>query len=152
MRFAVNLATCEVHVIPEHQRFEQIPGVQHNGKHCQLNGYVLSEYRISGGQLCLWHPNTSARSGHVDVFYCPTRRDGQPGVEICDYHHTELDLADEQDLLLRWPSGPWSLLSAIIAIERKMAETEGYRPKLERWLGQQFRQTKPTKKFAAVAV
>ena len=150
MKFAVRMADLEVHVIPEHQRFEQVNGVHDNGQHCQLPGWVLAEYRIAEGQLCRWHPDTSARSGYVDVSYCPTRRDVQLGVELCGYHHhAELDLADEQDLLLRWPSGPWSLISTIVAIERKMAELDDYRPKLERWLGQQFRQTtKPAKKFA----
>lgn len=141
MKFVVNIETLEVRSVPENQRFDRLPHVRNNGQHYQLPGHVLAEYQISGGELLLWHPETSPQTGHVDIYYRPFRRDGV-GVAISQYiHHLELNFGNEVELRCHWPSGGWHLISTIVAIERHMAEIAGYQPRLENWVSLQFKQS-----------
>ena len=125
----------------EVEHLHQLPGVTNNGQHVQLAGHVLFEVRFSGGnEFLLFHSDTPASNGHVDIFYYPSRRDGEYGVTISQYcQHAEVSLHD-RELQHIWPTGGFDLLMTIIAIEKFLEAEIGYTPRLADWIAYSFRQ------------
>lgn len=129
-----------------------LPGVRSNGQHLQLPGHVIVEYRPNEDEFWFFHPDTPPTTGHIDVRYRPSRRNG-PGVSIERYQHRlEINFTDTREVEHLWPSGGWHLLRTIIKAEEHMFEMVGLKPKLADHLVSSFRHTTDTAPRAATAV
>lgn len=105
----------------------------HNGQHQQLKGRVLAEVRISGMRttFSLLHPDTGPGTGHVDV-YVEYEGDNLPTFHYYSQHEKFVPQAKPigtvQDLV--WPTGGWSLIQVVLAIESYLEEKIGFTPAL----------------------
>ncbi|MCE9628784.1 MAG: hypothetical protein K8Q91_02190 [Candidatus Vogelbacteria bacterium] len=125
MYYKANLVTGQVEPIGrDHQSVWDYPGVKGNGQHFQLPGHALVEW-TGDDRMKLWHPETDQTSGHVDIWYEHERRDGKNGIRIANYGDHELTFSSEGQLKYSWPSGGWSLIRVIDAVESHLQETLG---------------------------
>lgn len=142
MKFRKNIVTREIETLAANTDFALLDGAHHNGQHYQLPGFILAELKLPDGDMCLWHPETSESSGHVDVIYNPRRHDQKYGVSIrLSVMSYELDFSNDNEVKNCWPSGAWHLLQTIDAFERHLEKELGYEPQLSTYIGRTFQQT-----------
>ena len=130
----MNLSTLSVQRIPEND-FSKISGATNNGQHWQLAGHVLAEVSIRGGHnpptFNLYHPQTKASTGHVDVIVEYGHGDKAPKFRI--YSGYQAFVPDTFGSGVQgevWPTGGWSLLQTVFAIESFLVADCDFYPKL----------------------
>ncbi len=127
MKFIIDLRTFAVKEVSD---FESFPGVGSNGQHARLPGYVLAEVRIGTGssEFKLLHPETTAASGHVDV---AVRYNGeQPAPTFHHYSGSEAFIPEPYKNDPAWPTGHWSLIKTVLALEEHLSKTFGFEERL----------------------
>lgn len=152
-RFKMSMATLEIAIVQG--SFKSLPGVTDNSQHLQLRDHILVEIEVGERReltFKLFHPETDASAGHVDMYYRPKRHDGREGIEIRRYqHHEEVDFRESSTWQHCWPTGPWHLLMTIDALEKYLSGNlwqntgtggdvpyEFYEPALREWMTRNF--------------
>lgn len=118
------------HLVKEFEgEWPTLKDIRTNGQHYQLEGHVLVGFSIRDGNIYLLHPDTAETSGHFDV--CVSyRKDGVPTFH--KYAANERFFpAIEFSAREFWPTGDWSLLTTVLAIEAYLERKFDFRPLLK---------------------
>jgi hypothetical protein len=132
MKLKINLQSFEVTSLGL-LHFDEVPGSTSNGQHAQLEGHVLASVSVClpKAYISLLHPQTEPAAGHIDVAVC-YEGEGAPTFHYYGMHArfvpTEHDGRQDQ----AWPTGGWSLLQTVLAIESFLEKEIGFPPMLRR--------------------
>lgn len=133
MKLAIEIDTMRVQEIGDFATFcKSIAGSKHNGQHYQAPGWILAEINVSvgGANFGLMHPDTLGETGHMDVRAIYNSADAPPTFHR--YSQTQKFTPREKDGMQDtiWPTGGWSLLQTVLAIEKFLEDKMGFRPTL----------------------
>lgn len=122
MKFKVHLKSLDVSVLTP----DDLRNVTNNGQHDQLNGQAIVDVRFGafGADLVLLHPTTPATTGHIDV--AVEYRNGTPPIFV-DYNRQRVNFSEQTP---SWPTGVWSLIQVVLAIETYLEVEAGFPPLL----------------------
>ncbi len=129
MKLMITHDTFAVDVVPD---FISI-GAKNNGQHWQLNGHILADVTVGGtGEpttFKLFHWQTDPGCGHVDVIINFGKDCTVPSFHIYSgQRFVPIEREGRQDQV--WPTGGWSLIQTVLAIESFLKETVGLKPVL----------------------
>lgn len=127
MKLKIDINTFEILEVDD---FQQIPEIKTNSQHVQLPGFILAQITMNPGQtgINLFHPETSAMTGHVDVGvrYLPNSIP-----RFYQYSQSqEFVPIDADPVTYVWPTGAWSLVQTVLAIETFLERRVGFLPVL----------------------
>ena len=127
MKLKVNLKTGEVTRVEG--EFKDLPGVRDNGQHFQLPEHVLVSAGID--HINLFHPETEAFTGHIDVSVCYDRNGRQPTFHYYSGHEEFVPVdnpCNKQGFV--WLTGGLSLIMVVLAIEKYLEKEINFQPEL----------------------
>ncbi len=123
MKLLINLDTHEVMPATE----VMMAKAKNNGQHLQLDGWVIGDVEMSGCETTfkLLHPTTNESSGHVDVRV--EYRNNIPSFHT--YACQEFEFSDSF-LECYFPTGIWSLIMVVTALEGYLNKQFGFIPRV----------------------